>query len=571
VVKTKPTEEHPTHSAQHHAGKFTNRQRTIALIVVSLAFVMDLLDNTIVNIAIPSIQKDLGASYSSIQWLTAGYALAFAVLLITGGRLGDVVGYKKLFMGGVAGFTIASLLSGFAWNTDILIAARLVQGAAAAFMVPQVMSLMQVMFKPKERGAVMGLFGALGGLAASLGPIVGGLLIQANIAGLDWRPIFLINIPVGVFAFIMAIHFLPNGKSPHPLKLDVLGTGLIVVAIGLFIFPLIQGREYDWPVWVFAMIAASIPFFVVFWLWQLKKTKRDGSPLVIPSLFQTKTFTLGIISNIVFEMIMLGFFFTFTLLLQIGLGYPVLKAALTGIPTAVGISISIGFLGQKLAAKIGRYTMSVGAIIMALGLASLVWAFNTFGLDTQPYHLIVGLLLVGTGMGLVMGLIFSVALRDVDTKHAGSASGTLNAVQQLGGAIGIALVGVVFFGQLTNNASASFESVEPSIRSTLVAQHVTATAAQDQILKSVKDCYVDRTNQKDTSIVPESCKGFESTAPDPTSQAIGQSITDATKKAAANNFTSGFQATIIYAVSLIGVIFIMSFLFPRNIAINMSH
>jgi len=571
VAKTKATEEHPTDSAQHHAGKFTHRQRTVALVVVSLAFVMDLLDNTIVNIAIPSIQKDLGASYSSIQWLTAGYALAFAVLLITGGRLGDVVGYKKLFMGGVAGFTIASLLSGFAWNTDILIAARLVQGAAAAFMVPQVMSLMQVMFKPKERGAVMGLFGALGGLAASLGPIVGGLLIQANIAGLDWRPIFLINIPVGVFAFIMAIHFLPNGKSPHPLKLDVLGTGLIIVAIGLFIFPLIQGREYDWPTWVFAMIAASIPFFVVFWLWQLKKTKKDGSPLVIPSLFKTKTFTLGIIANIVFEMIMLGFFFTFTLLLQIGLGYPVLEAALTGIPTAVGISVSIGFLAQKLAAKIGRYTMTIGAVVMALGLGSLVWVFNTYGLNTQPYHLIVGLLLVGVGMGLVMGLIFSVALRDVDTKHAGSASGTLNAVQQLGGAIGIALVGVVFFGQLTTNASASFESVEPGIRSTLIAQHVTAVPAQDQIIKSVKDCYVDRTNQKDASVTPESCKGFETTATDPTSKAIGQSITDATKKAAATNFASGFQSTIIYAVSLIGVIFLMSFIFPRNIAINMSH
>ncbi|HTJ73268.1 MAG TPA: MFS transporter, partial [Verrucomicrobiae bacterium] len=207
--------EHPEHSAQHHASKFTSKQRTIALVIVALAFVMDLLDNTIVNIAIPSIQSNLGASYAAIQWLIAGYSLSFAVLLITGGRMGDVFGYKKLFLTGVAGFTLASLLSGMAWNTEVLVAARLVQGGMAALMVPQVMSLMQVMFKPHERGGVMGLFGALAGVAASLGPVIGGLLIHANIAGLDWRPIFLINIPVGLFALIAGAKYLPNGKSPH--------------------------------------------------------------------------------------------------------------------------------------------------------------------------------------------------------------------------------------------------------------------------------------------------------------------------------------------------------------------
>jgi len=569
--ETTPSPDHPTHSAQHHAAKFTGRQRTIALIVVALAFAIDLLDNTIVNIAIPSIQADLGASFAAIQWLTAGYALAFAVLLITGGRLGDVVGYKKLFMTGVAGFTIASLLSGLAWNTEVLIAARLLQGAMAALMVPQVMSLMQVMYPPKERGAVMGLFGAIGGLAASLGPVIGGLLIQANIGGLDWRPIFLINIPLGLFAFIAAIKFLPNGKSPHPLKLDVFGTGLIVVALGLLLFPLIQGRELDWPAWVFIMMAASLPVFAFFWWWQLKKNAKDASPLIIPSLFKANSFRVGLMVNVVFQMIMLGFFFTFTLVLQIGLGYKVLEAALTGLPTAVGISFSIGFLAQKLTKKLGRYTMTLGTILMAIGLGTIVFALSMSGQDTQPWEFIPGLLLTGAGMGLVMGLMFSVTLKDVDTKHAGSASGTLNAVSQLGGAIGIAIVGVIFFGHLTSNATSSFVAVEPQIRSELTTQMV-PVQAQDAIVKSIENCYVDRTSQKDSSLTPESCKALEATptTQNPGSKKLSDVIAAATKKAASDNFTNAFRVTMIYAVSLVGVTFLLSFLLPKKIEFEMA-
>ncbi|MBC7459200.1 MFS transporter [Candidatus Saccharibacteria bacterium] len=560
-----------TTSAHDTAGKFTNRQRTIALIIVALAFVMDLLDTTIVNMAIPSIQADLGASYSAIQWLTAGYSLAFAVLLITGGRLGDIIGYKKMFLIGIAGFTATSLLCGFAWNIEVLVAARLLQGATAALMVPQVLSLMQVMYKPKERGVVLGIFGALAGVAASLGPVVGGLLIQADIAALDWRPIFLINIPVGIFAFFGAIRFLPGGKSPHPLKLDVFGTTLIIAALGLLIFPLIQGRELDWPFWIFAMMASSIPVFIGFWLWQLRKNKIDQSPLVIPKLFTSKTFSVGIMANLVFQMVMIGFFFTFTLILQIGLGYEVLQAALTGIPISIGISVSIGFIAQKLTPLIGRYTMSLGTIVMAIGLAIILWVFSTYGLDTQPYQLIAGLLITGIGMGLVLGLVFSVTLKDVDTKNAGSASGTLNAVQQLGGAIGVALVGVIFFGQLSINAVASFESAEPAIRSSLVEQRL-PIAAQDAIIKDVKTCYVDRVNEKDSSTVPASCKKFESAlSNDPTAAALGPIITDTVTAATANNFVNAFRAMVIYATGLLLVTFVLSLFFPRKIDFEMTH
>lgn len=556
--------EHPTDSAQHHASKFTSRQRTIALIIVALAFVMDLLDNTIVNIAIPSIQSNLGASYASIQWLIAGYSLSFAILLITGGRMGDVFGYKKLFLTGVAGFTLASLLSGMAWNTEVLVAARLIQGGMAALMVPQVMSLMQVMFKPHERGGVMGLFGALAGVAASLGPVIGGLLIHANIAGLDWRPIFLINIPVGLFALLAGAKYLPSGKSPHPLKLDIWGTLIVMIALFMIVFPLIQGRDLGWPAWSFVMMAASLPVFGIFALWQKRKEKIDNSPLIPTALFKIKTFLTGLGINLVFQGAMIGFFLPFTLLIQIGLGYEVVKAALTGIPTAVGISLAIGLFGQKLIPKLGRYAMSFGAVVMAAGLVITYLFVKHSGLDTTPWEFIPGLLVTGLGMGLVMSPIFSVVLSDVDPKHAGSASGVMNAVQQLGGAIGVALIGVIFFGQLTIHADASFTSVEPTIRSGLAKAHVPAQV-QDSIVKDMHTCFNDRINEKDATATPDSCKKLQSGPQTPASAAIGATLADAAKKANTDNFINAFKAAAIYEVALVAVTFGMSFLLPRHI------
>jgi EmrB/QacA subfamily drug resistance transporter len=559
-----PAIEYPTHSAAHHASKFTHRERNIALIIVAFAFVMDLLDNTIVNIAIPSIQHNLGASYSAIQWLVAGYSLAFAVLLITGGRLGDVVGYKKLFLLGVTGFTLASLLSGVAWDITILIGARLVQGAFAALMVPQVMSLMQIMYKPNERGQIMGMFGALAGVAASLGPVVGGLLIQGNLFGLDWRPIFLINVPVGIFAILAGLRYLPDGKSPHPLKLDIVGTLIVVIALFSLVYPLIQGRDLGWPAWTFWLMALSIPLFVIFGIWQNTKNARDGSPLVVPALFKTRTFITGLIVNLIFEGAMLGFFFPFTLLLQVGLGYSVIIAALTGIPTAIGISVTMAVLSQKIIPKLGRYTMTLGTVIMAIGLTTIYLFIRQNGLATTGWEFIPGLLLVGIGMALIMSPMFSIVLADVDPKQAGSASGVLNAVQQLGGAIGVALIGVVLFGQLTAHAPASFDSVEPSIRSQLAAAQV-PTQAQDAIIASVRSCFVDRNTETDTSKTPTSCKNLTAGPQTPTSANIGSIVATATKQANTNNFVHAFKAAVIYEAVILAAVFLLSFMLPRRI------
>ncbi len=552
------------HAAAHHAATFTAKQKKIALLIVAFAFVMDLLDSTIVNIAIPSIQANLGASYSTIQWLIAGYSLTFALLLITGGRMGDVFGYKKIFMIGVSGFTIASLLAGLAPDAVFLVVARLLQGTMAALMVPQVMSLMQVMYQPKERAGVMGMFGMLGGLAASLGPIIGGLLIKANLFGWDWRPIFLINLPVGIFALLAGLKYLPNGKSVHPLHLDIKGTVLVIVALSLLVFPLIEGRDMDWPLWTLLMLGVSIPALALFGWYEIRKDRRDKSALIVPSLFRVRTFASGLLLNIIVESIMIGYFLTITLVLQIGLGYSPLKAALTGIPTAVGMTIGFAVLGQKLVMRFGRSVIGFGAAVFAAGLLYATWVVTNFGIDASPWEFLPGLLILGVGLSLLMIPIFSAALQDVDPGHAGSASGILNAVQQVGAAIGIAVIGVIFFGQLEHGALPSFDTASAKLRQELSALQVPAPA-QDAIIAQTRACFHDRVTQKEANVTPQSCQQAETTAP---SGEVGQKIGNAARQAAleanAANFASAFRAGVVYVIVLLFAICGLSLLLPRK-------
>jgi EmrB/QacA subfamily drug resistance transporter len=523
---------------------------------------MDLLDSTIVNVAIPAIQTDLGASFASIQWLVAGYLLAFATFLITGGRMGDVFGYKKIFLIGVGGFTLASLLSGFAWSPEILIFTRVLQGASAALMVPQVMSTMQIMYKPSERGAVNGLFGALGGLAASMGPVIGGLLIQANLFDLDWRPIFFINVPVGIIAFILAIRYLSEGRSPHPLKLDFIGTFLVVVTLSLLIYPLIQGREHDWPAWTFAMLAAAIPAFILFIWSQRRKDRKDGSALVQPSLFKVKSFGPGLGVNLLFQIAMAGFFLTFGLFTQIGLGFSAIHAALTGLPISVGITFTMIVFGRSLIPRLGRKAISWGAAVMALGLITLTLTIFAVGIDVSSWHLVPGLLIAGVGMGFLFGALYSAVLNGVDTKHAGSASGTLNAVQQVGGAIGIAIIGVVFFGQLTSGAASHFNDVTPQIKSELTRLNI-PEAAQSPIIEGTKACFVDRAHEKDSTITPESCKTLTANTGTQTPGLV-DTITAKVKEANTINFQHAFKWAIAYEVGFVLLSIGLTFLLPKK-------
>ena len=224
---------------------FRVQKRVVVVVILIIASFMDLLDTTIVNVALPSIQKDLDASSSQLEWIISGYVLAFAVLLITGGRLGDIFGRKRMFLIGVAGFTLASALCAGATTGDMLVISRIVQGLFAALMIPQVLSVIQVLFAPKERAPIFGALGAISGLAAVAGPLIGGLLVTGNVLDLGWRSIFLINVPVGIALFVMAFIFVPESRSTHALRLDILGVALVSVGLFLGVFALIEGRGED--------------------------------------------------------------------------------------------------------------------------------------------------------------------------------------------------------------------------------------------------------------------------------------------------------------------------------------
>ncbi|HVY20717.1 MAG TPA: MFS transporter [Bauldia sp.] len=546
------------------------RGRTIALWVVLLAFFMDLLDTTIVNVAIPSIQTGLGASYSSIQWIIAGYSLTFALFLITGGRLGDIFGYKRLFLAGITGFIVASLLSGLAQSTGMLIGARLLQGFFAAMMVPQILSLIQVMYTTsEERAGVSAFYGALAGVATVGGPIIGALLISGNVFGFGWRTIFLVNLPVGIAAIILAAIYLPNAKSSHPLKLDIVGVALVVLAMLLLMYPLIQGRELDWPAWTFISMIASVPVFIVFAFSQVWKQRRDGSPLVVPQFFTKRSFVAGIALSGSFFAIVTGFFLIFTLFLQIGLGYSVLKAGLTGIPFSIGVSVAAGMSGPVFVPRFGRNIITVGPVTMAAGFALFIWTVNAFGADVTPYELIPALLIAGVGMGFVVASVYPFILAEVPLKDAGSASGIINAVGQIGGAIGIAAIGVIFFGVLASQSTASVDSVRSDLTADLTAAGLPAFAIPN-VVTSFETCFHDRASAKDFSDVPQSCKdaqaaqaAFAASAP-AIAKIVGDAVGKRALEANQRNFTTAISRALEWEIGALVFVFFLSFLLPRR-------
>ncbi|CAM5667289.1 DHA2 family efflux MFS transporter permease subunit OS=Streptomyces alboniger OX=132473 GN=CP975_14755 PE=4 SV=1 [Streptomyces alboniger] len=407
---------------------------------------MDLVDVTIVNIAIPSIQRDAGASFSQIQWITAGYSLAFAAGLITGGRLGDIHGRKRLFLIGITGFTVASALCGFAANPEMLVASRILQGAMAALMVPQVLSIVHATFPAHERGKVFGLFGMVVGLGAISGPLLGALLTEWNILGLEWRPIFLINLPVGIAGLILGRKFITESKAPRALKLDLVGVVMVTLGLLMLLYPLTRGRELGWPVWGHVTMAGSLVVFGALVAYERRKTARDGSPLVELSLFRVKSFAAGIAVQTVFGVVMGIFFLVWTLYLQLGLGWSELRAGLTGVPFSIAVSAAAGISVQKLVPRFGRKVLQAGALTMAAGLLVYLWEADRYGTAIAPWQMVLPLVVMGVGMGLIVAPLTDAVLSGVPREHAGSASGLINTVQQMGTALGLGLVSVVFFG-----------------------------------------------------------------------------------------------------------------------------
>ncbi|WET77463.1 MFS transporter [Amycolatopsis sp. QT-25] len=416
------------------------RWRWPALFVIMTGSVMELLDMTVTSIAGPVMRASLGGGTAMIQWLGVAYTLAMVSGLLTGGRLGDIFGRKRMFLIGAAGFVAGSLLCAIAVSPETIIAARVVQGLFGAAMIPQGLGMMKEMFTGKELQSAFGMFGPVMGLAAVGGPILAGWLVDADLFGTGWRMIFLINLPIGALAVLAAVKFLPAGRPGASLKLDIPGALLATTGALLIVFPLVQGREYGWPLWTFAMMAAAVVVFGVFAWFEKRKSGRGGDPLVEPGLFRKRSFLAGMATGTIYFAAFSGFGLVFTLYLQLGLGFSPLEAGLTGVPMSLGMIVGMGLV--QVVRKHGRKVLHTGALIMAAGVVALLLLL---GPETGPWLLAPALLVVGIGSGLIMGPYFEIALSGVEPSEAGSASGALTSLQQVGGALGMALLGTVFF------------------------------------------------------------------------------------------------------------------------------
>jgi EmrB/QacA subfamily drug resistance transporter len=479
-------------------------RRWLTLVVLLLAAFMNLLDISIVNIAIPSIQANLHASYADVQWALAGYTLAYAVVLITGGRLGDAYGRKRLFLIGVTGFTIMSALCGAAQSPGMLITCRVLQGAMGAIMIPQVLSVIQVIFPPAERIKALAAFGVTAGLGTVSGPLLGGLLTQHNLFGLDWRPIFLINVPVGILAVAAAAVLVRESRAPRPPRLDPGGVLLITAALLLLLYPLVQGRQLGWPAWTFAAMAASVPVFALFAWYERVKTRRDGSPLVQLTLFTQRAFSIGITTAVTFFLGVTSFALILTLFLQIGLGFTPLHAGLTFLPFSGGVLVASG-AAARLAPRFGRGVTMVGALVMAAGMVGLIATVSHYGAAVTTREMVPALIVAGLGMGAVIAPLADILLAGVDKQHAGSASGLFNTSIQVGASIGVAVIGVIFFGLLGSQSGPAAASVAPQLRSGLAAAGVPAATAA-QIRGRFQACLHDRLVAADPTVTPASCR-----------------------------------------------------------------
>jgi EmrB/QacA subfamily drug resistance transporter len=420
-----------------------------AFAVLILGVAMALLDTTIVNVALPTIRTSLSADEATLSWIISGYALAYGLALIPAGRVGDRIGHKWVFIVGLAGFTLASLMAGLAQDTATLIVARVVQGLFGGIFFPPVTALIQLMFPPRIRGRAFAILGASIGFSTALGPLVGGLLIQWLGDADGWRSIFFVNLPFGVIAIIAAFLLLPGGaESKATSALDFFGFVLLAGGLVAILVPLIQGQQDGWPLWTYLSIGGGVVLFVVFAIWELSVARRGKEPLVPPHLFSHPSFTGGAILALVYFAAFTSIFFTISLLWQAGLGHTALESGLVSIPFAIG-SIVGASQSNRLAERLGRTVLLIGTALVSIGLISL-WLvlLRVAPADLTNWALLGPLLVAGIGSGLFIAPNAQFIVATVDRTEAGAASGVIGTMQRVGSAIGIAVIGSVLFGNL---------------------------------------------------------------------------------------------------------------------------
>jgi EmrB/QacA subfamily drug resistance transporter len=427
-------------------------RRWLMLVILLLAGFMNLIDVNIVNVALPSLQRNLQASASQIEWVVAAYILAFAIGLLPFGRLGDRIGRKRMFLIGVAGFTLFSALCGLAPSINWLVAARALQGFSGAMMMPQVLAIVTVTFPAKERGAAYSFFGLSAGLASVAGPLAGGLLIDADIAGLDWRPIFLVNIPVGILALVAAQIVVPRLPGDRTIKNDAFGTLLAGASVFLIIFALIEGRGFGWPVWIFALVVLALVGFGFFYVYEHRRNAEDKAQLLPAHLLSNKNYMLGGLMVVLFFSGVAGFFMVLALLLQTGLGFTPLQSGLSTIPFPVGVLL-VSLVNNRLGNRYLRQRVAAGTSLLVLAMVWLRFVIADVTSFADHWTIAPALFLGGLGLGGTISSLFQSVLEHVPQRDAGSGSGALQSFQQMGAAFGVAIVGQIFFTMLEANGA----------------------------------------------------------------------------------------------------------------------
>ncbi len=440
-------------------------RRWLAAIVMITGALMDMIDVTIVNVALPTIRRDLHASATQLEWVVSGYMLAFAAALIIAGNLGDLFGRKKVFLCGVAVFGVASLAAGLSGSGAELIAARVVQGAAAAAMAPQVLATFRAVFAGSERGKAFSIYGAMLGFASAVGLLLGGVLTEANLFGWSWRAVFFVNVPVAAGSLIAGLRFVPETRDPGARRPDVPGAVLLAASLVAIVYPLLEGRQFGWPAWVWLLLVAGLAGLAVLGLLEARRGgrrnggRRNGgvkalegtAPLLRTGLFRVPAFAAGLGVQLAFAAGMQGFFLAFALWLQAGEHFSPLKAGLTAAAFSVG-SFAGAPAAVPLAQRHGRRVLAIGGLLMAAGIAGVSLAARHVGLGGSPWPVVPGLVVAGAGLALLIIPLVNVVLAAVPVEAAGGASGLFSTAQQLGGAVGVALFGTVFFGYLNGHS-----------------------------------------------------------------------------------------------------------------------
>jgi MFS family permease len=415
------------------------------LTTVLLGTALPMIDAFIVNVALPTIDRNLHASTATLELVVAGYSIGYALLLVLGGRLGDSFGRRRLFLIGMAAFTLASLLCGVAPTATTLVLARVAQGGAAAMLLPQVLSTIQATTTGQRRSKALGYFGAVGGLSSVVGQLLGGVLVSANIAGTSWRPIFLVNVPVGIVGLVLARRTVPETRSANPIGVDRLGTVLLGATLLAVLVPLTEGGSLGWPVWSWALLAVSPLVAVAFVLVERRVERVGRVPLLPPSIMRMPSMRHGLLLAVPFFAGFGGFMFVFAVTLQDSLHLSPIKAGLALTPLAVGFFV-VSLVSSRLVTRFGARVVPYGAVIQGLGIAVTIGATlltwpNLTVLDLAP-----GMVLMGIGNAMTMTTLFRVVLSGVPAERAGVGSGALATTQQTSLALGVATVGSLFAG-----------------------------------------------------------------------------------------------------------------------------